>query len=156
MGEKAEQQAYIAVTSTGFVDGACFTESEDTAEWVAEMKAAGMRIDCVPRAEAKRLLFTRLPLSRNQREGCYLGSINGRHKRTHYVERSLASRLRDRAVTREEWIDRCAKRYMERGGMNEKDARAAALYQAGEQDDTWGWDGPEEAADEDMRGWTND
>lgn len=59
-------------------------------------------------------------------------------------------------MTREEWIDRCAKRYMERGGLNEKDARTAAEYQAGEQSDTWGWDKPEETADEDMSCWTSD
>lgn len=61
MSELTAQEAYIAVTATGFVDGACFTDSEETAQWVAEMKAAGMRVDRVPRAEAKRMLFTQLP-----------------------------------------------------------------------------------------------
>lgn len=54
------QEAYIAVTATGFVDGACFTESSDTATWVEEMKAAGMRVDRVSRSEAKRVLFAQL------------------------------------------------------------------------------------------------
>jgi len=53
--------AYIAVTATGFVDGACFTESEDSAQWVAEMERAGMAIQRLPRSEAKRVLFTQLP-----------------------------------------------------------------------------------------------
>ncbi len=97
MSELSTQEAYIAVTATGFVDGACFTESPDTAEWVAEMKAAGMRIDRVLRAKAKRVLFTQLPMSRNQREGHYFGSMKGRHKRTRYFARSLAWRLRDRS-----------------------------------------------------------
>lgn len=57
----AEQLAYIAVTPSGFVDGACFTESEDSAQWVAEMERAGMAIQRVSRAEAKRVLYTRLP-----------------------------------------------------------------------------------------------
>lgn len=56
-----EQLAYIAVTPTGFVDGASFTESEDSAKWVEEMEAAGMTIQRVARAEAKRLLFSQLP-----------------------------------------------------------------------------------------------
>lgn len=29
-----EELAYISVTKTGFVDGACFTESHDATEWV--------------------------------------------------------------------------------------------------------------------------
>lgn len=97
MSKLSTHEAYIAVTATGFVDGACFTESPDTAEWVAEMTAAGMRVDRVPRAEAKRLLFTQLPVSRNQREGHYLGRMKGRHKRTHYFAQSHAWKQRDRA-----------------------------------------------------------
>lgn len=56
-----EELAYIAVTPTGFVEGACFTESEDSSKWVEEMKGAGLNIEQVSRAEAKRLLFSQLP-----------------------------------------------------------------------------------------------
>lgn len=55
-----EELAYISVTKTGFVDGACFTESHDATEWVKEQERAGMTIKRVPRAEAKRVLFTQL------------------------------------------------------------------------------------------------
>lgn len=58
MTQEIDQQAYIAITSTGFVDGACFTDSEDTARWVSEMESAGMRVIRVPRAEARRVVFT--------------------------------------------------------------------------------------------------
>ena len=57
----AEELAYIAVTPNGFVDGACFTESEDSSQWVAEMEKAGMSIQRLPRGEAKRVLFSQLP-----------------------------------------------------------------------------------------------
>ncbi len=56
-----EELAYIAITGTGYVDGACFTESEDSAQWVREMEQAGMTVKRVPRREAKALLFTQLP-----------------------------------------------------------------------------------------------
>lgn len=55
---QASQQAYIAVTSTGFVDGACATESEDVTQWKSEMDNGGMHIERVSQAEAKRVLFT--------------------------------------------------------------------------------------------------
>lgn len=57
----AEELAYIAVTPSGFVDGACFTDSEDTPQWLAEMDNAGMAVHRLPRSEAKRVLFTNLP-----------------------------------------------------------------------------------------------
>lgn len=56
----AENQAYVAIKGDGFVDGACFTESADSAKWCREMEAAGMRIEVRDRAEAKRILFTTL------------------------------------------------------------------------------------------------
>lgn len=57
----AEELAYIAVTPNGFVDGACFTDSEDTQSWLAEMEKAGMSIQRLPRSEAKRVLYSQLP-----------------------------------------------------------------------------------------------
>lgn len=54
-------QAYVAIRCDGFVDGACFTESANSAEWRKEMEAAGMRIEVRDRTEAKRILFTTLP-----------------------------------------------------------------------------------------------
>jgi len=60
MGPINEQQAYVAIDNTGFVDGACFTESEDAQRWVSDMQAAGMTIEIRDRAEAKRILFTNI------------------------------------------------------------------------------------------------
>lgn len=51
-------QAYVAIDNSGFVEGACFTQSEDADRWVVEMKTAGMRIELRDRAEARRILFT--------------------------------------------------------------------------------------------------
>ena len=56
----AENQAYVAIRSDGFVDGACFTESADSAEWCREMEASGMKIEVRNRTEAERILFTTL------------------------------------------------------------------------------------------------
>lgn len=52
-----------------------------------------------------------------------------------------------------DWIDRCAKRYIERGGCTEETARqlAAAAFENRESDES-----PEEAADTDMSYWTDD
>lgn len=55
-----EELAYISVTKTGFVDGACFTESPDAVEWVEEQKRLGMTIKRLPRSEAKRVLYTQI------------------------------------------------------------------------------------------------
>ncbi len=55
-----EQQAYIAVRKDGFVDGACFTESEDSGKWCNEMRTAGMSIEVRDRKEAKQVLFTHI------------------------------------------------------------------------------------------------
>lgn len=52
--------AYIAVTKTGFVDGACFTESPDAGDWVKEQERLGMTIKRLPRSEAKLVLYTQL------------------------------------------------------------------------------------------------
>ncbi|MBK3919910.1 MULTISPECIES: hypothetical protein [Stutzerimonas] len=57
----ADELAYIAVTPTGFVDGACFTESEDTQQWIAEMEDSGMQIQRLSRSEARKVLFSHLP-----------------------------------------------------------------------------------------------
>lgn len=51
-------QAYIAVRHDGFVDGACFTESEDAQSWCNEMAMAGLTVMKRDRLEAKRMLFT--------------------------------------------------------------------------------------------------
>lgn len=59
----AKDQAYIAVTKDGFVDGACFSDSPDAEEWACEMERAGMIVKRVARAEAKRVLFTQIPSS---------------------------------------------------------------------------------------------
>ena len=53
-------QAYIAIRPDGFVDGACFTESPDSEEWKAEMKALGFSVEVRGRGEAKELLFTNI------------------------------------------------------------------------------------------------
>jgi len=58
-----EELAYVAVTKSRFVDGACFTESEDATKWAAEMEAAGMTVMRMPRSEAKRVLFTQLDVA---------------------------------------------------------------------------------------------
>ncbi|QIH07373.1 MULTISPECIES: hypothetical protein [unclassified Pseudomonas] len=55
------EQAYIAVTSTGYVEGACLVDAEDSPVWVGEMENAGMAIQQVPMAEAKALLYTQVP-----------------------------------------------------------------------------------------------
>ena len=59
-GGITEDQAYIAVRKDGFVDGACFTQSEDSDDWCKEMKAAGMAIEVRDRKEAKQILFTHI------------------------------------------------------------------------------------------------
>lgn len=53
--------AYIAVKNTGYVEGACLVDSEDSPVWVSEMESAGMAVQQVPLEEAKDLLFTHLP-----------------------------------------------------------------------------------------------
>ncbi|AJY38875.1 hypothetical protein BW21_4758 [Burkholderia humptydooensis] len=54
----------------------------------------------------------------------------------------------------EKWIDRCAKRYEERGGVDSKTAHAFALAcWENRMDDR---DSPEDAADDDMSYWEND
>ncbi|HBO2935054.1 TPA: hypothetical protein L4R50_000048 [Pseudomonas aeruginosa] len=55
------EQAYIAVTKTGYVEGACLVAAEDSQAWVGEMESAGMAIQQVPMAEAKALLYTQVP-----------------------------------------------------------------------------------------------
>lgn len=54
------KQAYIAVTPSGFVDGACFSESKDAQDWCREMKAAGLEIQIHERKKAKKMLFTHI------------------------------------------------------------------------------------------------
>lgn len=56
-------------------------------------------------------------------------------------------------LTQQEWTDRCAKRYVERGGCTEENARqmAIAAFENRESDES-----PEEAADTDMSYWTED
>lgn len=53
--------AYIAVTPSGYVDGACLISAEDSQAWVSEMQGAGLAIQQVPLAEAKNLLFAQVP-----------------------------------------------------------------------------------------------
>jgi hypothetical protein len=57
------EQAYIAIRPDGFVDGACFTESADSEQWKADMKASGFTVEVRGRAEAKELLFTTIQQS---------------------------------------------------------------------------------------------
>ena len=60
-------------------------------------------------------------------------------------------------MTAEEWIERCAKRYRERAGLDERSAREAAETCHDEATRN-GDDGlsPEDWADEDMWCWTDD
>jgi len=53
--------AYIAVDSSGYVDGACRINAEDSQAWVSEMQSAGLAIQQVPLAEAKNMLFAQVP-----------------------------------------------------------------------------------------------
>jgi len=57
----ANDLAYIAVTSSGYVEGACLISAEDSQAWVNEMECVGMAIQQVPMAEAKKMLFTQAP-----------------------------------------------------------------------------------------------
>lgn len=56
-------------------------------------------------------------------------------------------------MTKKEWVEACAKRYMERGGVPENQA-----YQMAEDAyfTTDGKDDPEGVADDDMSYWTDD
>ncbi|HBP6378387.1 hypothetical protein ACM8BJ_23755 [Pseudomonas aeruginosa] len=54
-------QAYIAVTNTGYVEGACLVDAEDSQAWVGEMESTGMAIQQLPMAEAKAMLYTHRP-----------------------------------------------------------------------------------------------
>lgn len=53
-------EAFVAIDGNGFVDGACFTQSEDADRWVSEMQKAGFSVQIRDRAEAKRILFTHI------------------------------------------------------------------------------------------------
>ncbi|WP_121498283.1 hypothetical protein [Pseudomonas aeruginosa] len=55
------EQAYIAVTDMGYVEGACLVGAEDSQAWVGEMESAGMAIQQVTMAEAKAMLYTQAP-----------------------------------------------------------------------------------------------
>ncbi len=57
----AHELAYIAVTSSGYIEGACLVSAEDSRAWIAEMESAGMAIQEVPLAEARHRLFTQAP-----------------------------------------------------------------------------------------------
>lgn len=64
-------------------------------------------------------------------------------------------------MTRTEWIERCADRYMEAGGAIRESALDFAEVCADQQaelngDNTAGWDSPSDAADEDMTYWEQD
>jgi hypothetical protein len=56
-------QAYIAVKD-GCVDGACFTHSEDSPQWVDDMVSKGFSVQILDRAKAKEVLFARIDTSR--------------------------------------------------------------------------------------------
>jgi len=68
MGPISEHQAYVAIDNDGFVDGACFTQSDDADRWVANMQATGMTVEIRDRAEAKRILFTHVKSEAAQSE----------------------------------------------------------------------------------------
>ena len=53
-------QSLIAIRPDGYVDGACFTQSELTDSWVQQMKAEGCRMQTVARDYAKSVLGTTL------------------------------------------------------------------------------------------------
>ncbi|MFH5254635.1 hypothetical protein ACGTRS_25710 [Burkholderia semiarida] len=55
-------------------------------------------------------------------------------------------------LTQQEWVARCAKRYVDRGGCAEQIAREAAQAAFDNRD---GDESPEEAADTDMSYWTH-
>lgn len=57
----ANDLAYIAVTSSGYVEGACLINEEDSHTWVTEMESAGMAVQQVPMDEARNMLFTQAP-----------------------------------------------------------------------------------------------
>jgi hypothetical protein len=64
-------------------------------------------------------------------------------------------------MTRTEWINRCASRYIEASGIDAERARDFANTCADQQADLNGasglaWDSPEDAADEDMSYWEDD
>lgn len=62
-------------------------------------------------------------------------------------------------MDKQEWIDRCAARYINRAGLDKKTAEEMALVcytQAMDDDDDLDQFTPEDAADEDMDCWTND
>lgn len=58
--KRMEDQACIAVRHDGFVDGVCFTESEDAQSWCHEMITAGFVVMKRDRLDAKRMLFTHI------------------------------------------------------------------------------------------------
>jgi len=60
MRDLESDEAYVAIDTNGFVDGACVTQSEDAVQWVAEMQRSGMSVEICARAEAKRILFTNI------------------------------------------------------------------------------------------------
>lgn len=57
------------------------------------------------------------------------------------------------ATEQQAWLDKCAARFVERGGLTQEEAGEAALIMFQEADE--GAD-PVEAADEDMSYWTDD
>lgn len=69
MATLPDTQAFIAVTSSSYVDGACFTESADAVDWVKKMERAGMVVRRIDRREAKRLLFTHLSADEQTQAG---------------------------------------------------------------------------------------
>ena len=59
---------------------------------------------------------------------------------------------------REKWIEACAKRYIEKAGLDIEDAHYSAnvcayMQADAEGDDPTEWEAPEDAADEDMTYW---
>lgn len=60
------------------------------------------------------------------------------------------------ALKKQEWIDRCATRYMRHGGVGETLAREMAATCWDEEQDNPTSQSPEDCADEDMSYWTDD
>ncbi|MCA7883205.1 hypothetical protein LGM58_08400 [Burkholderia contaminans] len=56
-------------------------------------------------------------------------------------------------LTEQAWIDRCSKRYIERGGCSEENARQLATAAFEHRD---GDESPEDAADTEMSHWAED
>lgn len=56
-------QAYIAITENGYVDGACFSENEHTGDWLKDMYDQGYTLAICDRQKARDLIGKKLDQS---------------------------------------------------------------------------------------------